>query len=510
MQPKERAQRTTLLLVLAATIFGMVLSGTTDLGTTVDASPASNDDSHAVVVETSTAAGLPSFADLAEAVSPAVVSIQATTIEEGRGDVQNPFDFFFGPRRRDPRDPREEAPEQRQPRNRRSDSSGSGFVISSDGYIVTNHHVIEDATELRVFLNGRQYEAEVKGDDPATDLALLKIEPEEDLQYLRLTDSDTTRVGDWVMVIGSPLQLQNSVSVGVISAKGRSINITPDSSLENFIQTDAAINFGNSGGPLVDLTGAVVGIATAINFGAENIGFAVPSNTLSTILPQLRESGTVRRGYLGVNIGDLDHMDAEAFGLDSTDGALITQVVEDGPSEKAGLKHGDVILEVDGRKIRSNRELIDRISSRFPGDEVELTLFRNGERIQRTVKLGERPPVDGSAVEPAVPEEEEEADIEWLGISTQNLTQSLRQNHEIPENLEGAWITVVQPESPLYDEGVRPGDILTEVDGQPISSVEDLRAALADRESGSVVRMYLTRVGRGGATASFFAIIRVP
>jgi serine protease Do len=184
--------------------------------------------------------------------------------------------------------------------------------------------------------------------------------------------------------------------------------------------------------------------------------------------------------------------------------------VEDGPSEKAGLEHGDVILEVDGRKIRSNRELIDRISARLPGDKVEVILMRNGKRLERTIVLGERPPVPGSAVEPAEPEEEEDASIEWLGISTQNLTSGLRATHEIPDSLEGVWITVVEPESPLYNEGVRPGDILTEVNGQPVGSVEDLRGALADRESGSVVRMYLTRVGRGGATASFFAIIRVP
>ena len=508
MQSNERHQITTMILVVAATVFGMVLAGGTDLVPRAIAEPGPEAESeHAVVVAPSTA-GLPGFADLAEAVSPAVVSIQATTIEDGRSSRrgQDPFEFFFGPRRRTPGG---EEPEQ--PRNRR-DSAGSGFVISADGYIVTNHHVIEDASGLTVNLNGRQYDAEVKGDDPATDLALLKIEPEEPLKYLRLADSEALRVGDWVMVIGSPLQLQNSVSVGVISAKGRSINITPDRSLENFIQTDAAINFGNSGGPMVDLTGAVVGIATAINYGAQNIGFAVPSETLMGILPQLRDRGTVRRGYLGVNIDDLDHVEAEAFGLDSTDGALIIEVVEDGPSAKSGLRHGDVILEVDGEKIRSNRELIDRISSRQPGDEVKLTVFRNGEKIQIKVELGERPSAPGGVVqEPAEEEaEEEEQSIEWLGISYQGLTSGLRGNHGIPEGLEGVWVTQGEPDSPLYEENVRPGDVITEVNGQKITKTSEFTDALADQASGSVVRFYVTRVGRGGVTASFFAILRVP
>jgi len=505
MHSNQRQQKATMALVLGATIFGMVLAGGTDLVPRLNAEPAPQSDNSAVIVAPQPTS-LPGFADLAAAVSPAVVSIQATKIESAadRRDGQAPF-LFFGPQGRDPRE------ERREPLNRRSDSSASGFVISGDGYIITNHHVIEEASELTVRLGGRQYKAEVKGDDPATDLALLKIEVDEELQYLRLADSAEVRVGDWVMVIGSPLRLQNSVSVGVVSAKGRSINITPDQSLENFIQTDAAINFGNSGGPMVDLTGAVVGIATAINFGAENIGFAVPSNTLQGILSQLRDHGAVRRGYLGVNIDDLDFMEAEAFGLDSTDGALITQVIEDGPSEKAGLEHADVITAVDGKKVRSNRELIDRISSRMPGDSVNLTLIRNGKKVERRVELGERPPTPGGAVveEPEEEEEEEETSADWLGVSYQNLGSAVRSSHGLPDDLRGVWITVVEPNSPFYDKGVRPGDIVTEVHGEPVSNVSEFQEAVKSRPSGSAVRFYLTRLGRGGATA-FFAVVRIP
>ncbi len=498
MQTNRGRRFSTLILIFVGTVCGMALSGVATLAPTSDAEP--NQIKHAVSV---TPAGLPSFADLAEAVSPAVVSIQATKIERGGAQQGNdPFEFFFGPRRRQP--------QQREPEDRRSDSSGSGFVISSDGLIVTNHHVIEDATGLMVALNGRQFEAEVIGKDPATDLALLKIEPDEELDYLPLADSDSLRVGDWIMVIGSPLRLENSVSVGVVSAKARSINITADPSLEKFIQTDAAINFGNSGGPLVDLTGAVVGIATAINFGAENIGFAVPVNVLKTILPQLRDSGSVRRGYLGVNIDDLDYDEAEAFGLDSPDGALITQVRDGSPSAKAGLKHGDVILKVDGKKIHNNRELIDYISSQPPDEVVELELWRNGQRITKDVTLGERQ-IEGQQASVQQEEEDDSGKIEWLGIEYQDLTSSLRSNHSIPDEVKGVWITSVAADSPLFDKNVRENDFIAEVNGTAVDNSSDLEAAVEAVESGKLLRFYINRYDmRSGNSASFFAIVRKP
>ncbi len=499
MHSNHGRRSTTLVLLFVGTVFGMALSGVVNLTPISNADPGEIKPAVSVVPATG---GLPSFADLAEAVSPAVVSIQATKIERGGSEMRtDPFEFFF--RQRRPQAP------QREPEDRRSDSSGSGFVVSPDGLIVTNNHVIDEATGLEVALNGRQYDAEVVGTDPATDLALLKIEPEEELDFLPLADSDALRPGDWIMVIGSPLRLENSVSVGVVSAKARSINITADPSLEKFIQTDAAINFGNSGGPLVNLSGAVVGIATAINYSAENIGFAVPSNTLRAILPQLRDSGGVRRGYLGVNIEDLEYDEAEAFGLDSPDGALITMVREESPAAEAGLKHGDVILKVEGREIRNNRELIDNISARPPDETVELELWRDGKTITRKVTLAERQ-LEGAPARPDS-EEDEGGEIEWLGIEYQGLSPSLRSTHSIPDGVKGVWVTSVAADSPLYDENVRDNDFIGEVNGVEVNTPSELEAAVEAVPSGSLLRFYVTRFDlRSGAVAKFFAFVRIP
>ncbi len=502
MQSSSSSRRTvTLVLVFGAMALGMMLAGgTTLVPSSIAAAP---EPAPAAVVTVTPPAGesrgLPSFADLVEAVSPAVVSIQATTIERRSSQRVDPFEFFFNPRR---------GPRRDEPEERRSDSAGSGFVISPDGLIITNHHVIEGASDLRVNLGDRQYPAEVKGDDPATDLALLKIEPEEELTYLALADSDAMRVGDWVMVIGSPLRLENSVSVGVVSAKGRSINITADRSLENFIQTDAAINFGNSGGPMVNLQGQVVGIATAINFGAENIAFAVPVNILKTILPQLREDGSVRRGYLGVEIGDLDHETAEAFGLDSTDGALVSRVISGGPSDEAGLRHGDIILQVDDLEVRNNRDLIDYVSARTPGTTVELRIYRGGKYLEKSLTLAERP-LAGTPV--PIESDEEEGSIEWLGLDYQDISSSIRSSHGLPDEVEGVLVSAVAPTSPLVDRGVRAGDIISEVNGSPVADADEFEDRVEEVESGSFLRLYVVRFDpRSGDQGAFFAIIRVP
>ncbi|HEX9736642.1 MAG TPA: trypsin-like peptidase domain-containing protein [Thermoanaerobaculia bacterium] len=502
------------VLVMATVLFGMVLAGGIHLAPVSMADDQDGQDVRAsgyraeadlegrgVTLTTPTVGGLPSFADLAEAVSPAVVTVQAVKIENaGEGRGRDPFEFFFPRRRPSPQQPQEP----QEPQERRSDAAGSGFVISSDGLVVTNHHVIEDASELRVLLGGRQYVAEVKGDDPATDIALLKIQPERKLTYLNLGDSDGLRVGDWVMVIGSPLQLQNSVSVGVVSAKQRSINITPDFSLESFIQTDAAINFGNSGGPLVDLQGQVVGIATAINFGAENIGFAVPSSTLMRILPQLRDTGSVRRGYLGVEIADLTYEDAQAWGLDSTAGVLVQRVTPDGPAAAAGLKHGDVILQVGDHQVEQNRDLIDYVSALPPGTGVKVKLFRDGKVLDREIELGERP----SAVAAEIRRQpEEESAIEWLGLQYQDLTPGLRASHGIPEDQQGVFVVQVAPSSPLFEETMRPGHVIVEVNGKAVAGVEEFESAVEAAPSGSFMRLYAQSFNPERA---YFAVVRVP
>lgn len=503
-------QTLTLALVVGAVVFGIVLSAGTGIVPDSAAQVASGPVA-AVHVDPQTG-GLPSFADLAEAVSPAVVQIQTTTINKerqaGRGQQGqvDPFEFFFGPRRR---------PGQGQgfgsPEERRQDASGSGFLVSPDGHIVTNHHVIEGATELQVQVGNRLYKATVKGDDPATDLALIKIEPEGKIPFLQLADSDRVRVGDWVVVIGSPLRLQNSVSVGVVSAKGRSINITAEPSLENFIQTDAAINFGNSGGPLVNLKGEVVGIATAMNFGASNIGFAVPANTLAAILPQLRERGSVSRGYLGVNIDDLDFEEAQAWNLPSAEGALVTQVIKGGPGEDAGLQRGDVLLQVDDRKIRLNRDLIDYVASQQPGKPVTLKVFRSGKTIEKKAILGERPRSGGAEVEESQAAPSEDSSVEWLGLSLQDVNQQMREAHGIPDELRGVWITSVEPDSPLYERNVRPNDLLIDLNGESIEGTRDLQKKVAAVKSGGYLRFYVGRFNpQTGEVGYFYAISRKP
>ncbi|HEX2225033.1 MAG TPA: Do family serine endopeptidase [Thermoanaerobaculia bacterium] len=502
---------TTILLVVGAVVFGMVLAGGLQLTVPGSAQPTQTVLSATQIASSNpTLRGLPSFADLAQAVDPAVVSISSATIERrsSRRGV-DPFEFFFGPRnRQNPGRPGPQTPpggggEE----DFRSDSGGSGFVISRDGLVVTNYHVVEGASSVRVHLGDRDYTAEVKGTDPATDIALLKIDAGNNLRYLELGDSDTVRVGDWVMVIGNPLNLDKTVTTGVVSAKGRSLGIG-DISFENFIQTDAAINFGNSGGPIIDMQGNVVAIATAINYGAENIGFAVPVNTLKSILPQLREKGKVSRGYLGIDIGNLDYDQAQAFGLDTAEGALVTSVRENAPAAKAGVEHGDIILSVDGRKVRTTRDLIDYVSAKGPGATVTLEVLRDGKRIERQVRLEERP--DDGAAREATPEQEERSPIDWLGLEYQDITNNNRGLFSLPRTASGVVVTDVAPTSPLYERGVRPGNVILEVNGQAVNSVQEFERAVSALKSGAFLRLYVGAFAQDGQRAQFFAVTRVP
>ncbi|MFN7940696.1 MAG: Do family serine endopeptidase [Thermoanaerobaculia bacterium] len=516
MTSDARRHVATFGLIVGAVIFGVVLAGGLDLTPKGAAAPAqspASPASSAVPVSVSTG-GLPSFADLAERVLPAVVSIDAQTIEKpndrpgerqrryhGRGDQQDPFEFFFGPRGR---------PDGQNGREFRSDAGGSGFVISDDGFVVTNNHVIDGATKILVRLDGRDYEAQLKGADAATDLALLKIEAGRKLPFLPLGDSDRLRVGDYVMAVGNPLLLDHTVTVGVVSAKGRSIGLTRDASFENFIQTDAAINRGNSGGPLVNLAGEVIGIATAMNWGAENIGFAVPVSTLRAVLPQLRERGKVSRGYLGINIQNIDFDRAQAFGLPAAGGALVTSVnSEKSPAGDAGIQHGDVILRVDGREVKETRELIEYVSAQGPGKTVTLEILRDGKKLDKQVKLGERP---GGEAEPVERDSDQPAGIDWMGIDYQDVTPATRGSFGLPNDAEGVVVKEVGASSPLYDEGVQPGDVVVEVNGKAIRGVVEFEREVKAARSGAFLRLYLQRFDpRSGERAtSFFAIVRVP
>jgi serine protease Do len=495
-------QITALVLISAGALFGLVLS----VGlTTTSPGFAAQDDGPGPVrlpAVVGAPAGLPDFAALAEAVRPAVVSIQTSRIDRSPGSRQvDPFEFFFGPRREGPQ--RERDPQFRQ------DSTGSGFVISADGLVVTNNHVIEGADQVTVTLGDRRYPAEVKGTDTATDVALLQIDAGRTLPYLELGDSEVLRVGEWVMVVGSPLRLDQTVTVGVVSAKGRALGVL-DSSFENFIQTDAAINFGNSGGPLLNLQGQVVGIATLINWGAENIGFAVPINTLSQILPQLREIGEVHRGYLGVVIQAVDHEIAEAFGLEAPAGVLVSRVEAGSPSARAGVQHGDIVLEVDGEPVESTRGLIDYVSAQGPGESVALLILRDGKRERVTVELSERP---NQLERAAAPAESEESGIDWLGIRYQDLSSGNRQIHGLPEEVDGVWITSVAPTSPLWDQGVRNDGViyvLTEVNGRAVTSVAELEQAIQSARAGARLRLYLRRFVNGEEAQPLFVFPQKP
>jgi serine protease Do len=409
---------------------------------------------------------------------------------------RDPFhDFFrFGP-----------DTERDEPSVRRS--AGSGFFITSDGEIVTNYHVIEDADDIVIELvDGTQYDAEVVGRDEATDLALIKVQqPDRDFAHLRLGDSKAVRVGEWVMAVGNPLDMDHTVTVGVVSAKGRVLGLSREgTSFENYIQTDAAINLGNSGGPLVNTRGEVIAINTAINARGQNLGFAVPVNILSQILPQLRETGRVVRGFLGITVTNLDQDTAEAFGLDSRDGALVAEVTPGRAADKGGVEHGDIVTAIDGDTIKDTRELIDTISAMPPGTEVELTVIRDGETMTIEVELEARDLLDDESTVEG-PARDDDAS-ERLGISVSELSPQLRGMYGVEDEIDGVLITRVKPVSPAADEGLVRGDVILEANGEAVTTTEQLQDMVASVPDGGYLRLYVHRSQLG---RSFFAILKL-
>ncbi|MEE4273150.1 MAG: Do family serine endopeptidase [Thermoanaerobaculales bacterium] len=496
MQREKHTYFSLAAIVVAAVLFGMVIAGGLDLTPSVDA-----DRSAPVSTPVETMAA-PDFAALADRVVPSVVSVTIkdvqTPSERDRGMPRDPFHNFFrfGPDQ-----------EQDEPSVRRS--AGSGFFISGDGEIVTNHHVIEDADEIEIELvDGLSYDAEVIGRDEATDLALLKvIKPDRDFAYLALGESESVRVGEWVMAVGNPLDMDHTVTVGVVSAKGRVLGLSREgTSFENYIQTDAAINLGNSGGPLVNTRGQVVAINTAINARGQNLGFAVPVNTLRQILPQLREHGKVVRGYLGITVSNLDQDSAEAFGLESRNGALVEGVVPGHAADKGGIQHGDVVVEIDGEPIEDTRELIDTISAMPPGTDVELTVIRNGKREAVDVELEARDALDGDTAPDSEPLNDDDT-AQRLGVSVSELDNRIRRMYGIDEEVQGVVITHVVPVSPAADEGLSQGDVILEANGMAVTTVEDLRDIVADVPEGGYLRLYVQSPRAGGR--SFFAILKL-
>ena len=383
-----------LLAVIGVSIvFGVVVGGWLNAPRVVLAQPVAGGIQLAPAQSGGTMVG--DFADTVEAAMPAVVRVTSSRLPDGASSGEREPDperdlwrWFFGP------DPQRSPQDQQEPRI----GEGSGFIISADGYLLTNNHVVEESDRVDVALaDGREFVAEVVGTDPPIDLALLKITPRdgEKLPVLPLGDSEDLRVGEWVIAIGNPLEFEHTVTVGVLSAKERSVPVGgTDMGVVSFLQTDAAINFGNSGGPLLDARGNAVGINTAIrraNF-AEGIGFALPINHARNSIEQLRESGSVRRGYIGISMdpNGIDEVAREYYGLPDGNGVIIEIITEGGPAERAGLRRFDVIRKVDGSVVRDNRDLIGKISSHRPGDTVRLEVLRDGKKRMFELELGDR------------------------------------------------------------------------------------------------------------------------
>ncbi len=430
-----------------------------------------------------------SFADLADQISPSVVNITtATTVAASTAPSPivpegSPFEDFF----RDFMDRNGEG--QRRPR--RSQALGSGFVISEDGFIVTNNHVIESADEITIeFFSGDELKATVVGTDPNTDIALLKVEAEEPLQFVPFGDSDGARVGDWVMAMGNPLGQGFSVSVGIVSARNRALS----GSYDDYIQTDAAINRGNSGGPLFNMDGEVIGVNTAIlspNGGSIGIGFAMASNVVTNVVDQLQRFGETRRGWLGVRIQDVGADVAEALGLEEAAGALVTDV-PDGPAKDAGVEAGDVIMTFDGTDVQDTRQLVRIVGDTEVGKAVRVVVFRDGGTQTLMVTLGRREEAEGAVPASAPSSEPIEKDI--LGLTVTAMTEELREQLGLSAGAAGLVVREVDETTEAHEKGLRAGDVITEAGQQKVQSVGDLEDRIAEaREAGRKSLLLLVR-----------------
>jgi serine protease Do len=415
-----------------------------------------------------------SFAEIAKRLSPTVVNIKVTKVQpasSGQWSTRGEFPFgeFFERFFKDmpPRSPQF-----------RQEGSGSGVIISPDGYIVTNNHVIDGADTVSVTLADQQeFEAKVVGRDSKTDLAVLKIESKQKLPAAELGDSDQINVGDWVVAIGNPFGLTHTVTSGIISAKGRVIGAGP---YDDFIQTDASINPGNSGGPLFDLHGNVVGINTAIIPQGQGIGFAIPVNIAKTLLPQLMETGSVTRGYLGVSIQTLTPSLAKALKLETHQGALVSDVVPNGPAQQAGIERGDVIMKFNDEAIDDSRDLAATVANTPVGKDTKVLVLRDGREKTLSLTVGTLPSQDVST-----PEHDASNRSQW-GMQLQNLTPEMARAQGLADG-QGVGVAAVQPDSPADEAGLRPGDILLQVNRRNVGSIDDVKAAIAANDNAQLL-----------------------
>jgi serine protease Do len=422
-----------------------------------------------------------SFADLAERLSPAVVNIStAQTIEQPQrngaplGPEGNPFEDLF-----------RDFFENGQPRAPQTvQSLGSGFVISPEGYIVTNNHVIAEADEIKVnFPDGHSLTATLVGTDKKTDLALLKVEPTEPLPFVNFGDSDVIRVGDWVLAIGNPFGLGGSVSAGIVSARNRNINAGP---YDDFIQTDAAINKGNSGGPLFNMAGEVIGVNSAIispTGGSVGIGFSVPSNLAKGVIEQLRQYGVTRRGWLGVRIQTVNDEMADALGMEKAMGALVADVTSGGPAAEGGIEPGDVIIKFDGADVAEMKALPRMVADTEVGKAVRVVVFRKGKTLtlKITIALLDEPVATVTEKAPdAGTGARDDLELTELGLTVGTLSAEVRAHFDIPGDITGVIVTAVANGGSADEKGVRPGDVIVEVGQEPVGSPAEVEERVAD------------------------------
>ena len=445
-----------------------------------------------------------SFADLAEKLLPSVVNISTTQTIKGRDRPAmpklppgSPFEDFFkeffdknGP----------------QQRSRRATSLGSGFVISKDGYVVTNNHVIADADEITVILHDdTRLPAKLIGRDPRTDIAVLKIKQDEDLPAVGFGNSDTARVGDWVVAIGNPFGLGGTVTAGIISARGRDINSGP---YDDFIQTDASINRGNSGGPMFNLQGKVIGINTAIfspTGGSVGIGFAIPATTAKPVIDQLIKSGAVKRGWLGVHIQTVTDEIAETLGLDKTGGALVASVIENSPADKSRIKPGDVILTFDGKTVDGMRSLPRIVAETEVGKDTQVSVWRNGEVKRLSVAVGELE--DGAEVASRNTEKEsEDAEIKAIGLTLSTITSKMRSRFKLAKDTKGLVVTKVAQQGPAVEKNISEGDVIVEVSQQEVASTKDVVDKIDEARRNGRQTILLLVQGQGGMR---FVVLRL-
>ncbi len=429
-----------------------------------------------------------SFTRLAETVRPAVVNVRTVKTIKGGGPVfrqfhrdpwgeKGPFKDFF-----------ERFFGEDMQREFKQPSLGSGFIIDKEGFVVTNNHVIEDADQIKVKLNDqREFDANIVGRDPNTDIALLKIESGDNLPVVKLGDSDALEVGQWVLAIGSPFGLEHTVTAGIVSAKGRVIGSGP---YDDFIQTDASINPGNSGGPLLNLKGEVIGINTAIIASGQGIGFAIPINLAKDIIVALKNEGEVTRGWLGVAIQDLSSDMAEYYGIEKKEGVFVADVFEGDPADQSGIQRKDIIVELNGQKIKTTRQLTSMIAKIPVGESAKVKILRDGKEKTVKIKVGKRPE-ERLAARGQDKEQEEE-----FGIRVSNLTPEISQRFNTEET-SGVVVTDVESGGKGDAADVRVGDIIKEINRQPIKDVADYRAVLAKVAAGEPINLFIRRQDAG-------------